>query len=87
MHHIIICSTHVPLTTNTQEKDYCKSTLPAVFRDIEKSGSKCVRRPMPPPLPAGELGFCPCLVPGTGTGLSAPLGYPTLKSMQVSFWG
>lgn len=40
-----------------------------------------MRVPPPPALPAGETGFRPELAPGTKTGLSNPLGFPTLKTM------
>lgn len=49
--------------------------------------SRCVERPPPPPLPPGGKGFVPSLVPGTRTGLQAPAGMPTLKSLQVGCKG
>lgn len=35
------------------------------------------------PLPDGEPGFAPSLVPGTTTGPGGPPGFPTLKSLHV----
>ena len=44
---------HVPLHTASEEKEFCKSTLPSSFRDVSRPLSRMVRRPPPQALPAG----------------------------------
>lgn len=61
----------------------CQSggSRPTVFHFVLGLQSSCTSAPPPPPLPPGEKGFKPELVPGTKTGVSNPLGFPTLKTM------
>ncbi|GFH21041.1 5'-3' exoribonuclease 1 [Haematococcus lacustris] len=68
---------------DSQEKEFCKTTMAQVFSDVIHPKSKLVTRPMPPPLPVGDRGFEPLICPGTTTGLYAPHGYPSLKSLTV----
>lgn len=58
----------------------CATTLPSHFASVTHCNSRLQRMPPPPPLPAGEAGFVPALVPGTRTVLP---GYPTLKNLSV----
>ncbi len=67
----------------SQEKSFCKSTLPHHFKDVVRCNSTAKARPAPPPLPAGERGFEPALVPGTKTGISTIPGFPTLRTLAV----
>lgn len=67
----------------SQEKSFCKSTLPHYFKDVVRCNSSAKARPAPPPLPAGERGFEPVLVKGTSTGASTIPGFPTLKTLAV----
>lgn len=67
----------------SQEKAFCKSTLPHHFKDVVHCNSSAKARPAPPPLPAGERGFEPALVAGTKTGISTIPGFPTLKTLAV----
>ncbi|BDA46451.1 5'-3' exoribonuclease 1 [Coccomyxa sp. Obi] len=59
----------------------CASTLPSHFASVTRCNSRLQRSPPPPPLPAGQRGFVPALVPGTRTVLP---GYPTLKNLSVT---
>lgn len=59
----------------------CASTLPSHFASVTRCNSRLQRAPPPPPLPAGQRGFLPALVPGTRTVLP---GYPTLKNLSVT---
>jgi len=67
----------------SQEKSFCKSTIPGHFNDVVRCNSSAKVRPAPPPLPAGERGFEPILVKGTSTGVSTIPGFPTLKTLAV----
>lgn len=59
----------------------CASTLASHFASVTRCNSRLQRSPPPPPLPAGQRGFVPALVPGTRTVLP---GYPTLKNLSVT---
>jgi len=67
----------------SQEREYCTSTLPKIFKDVHRPDSQLRKRPIPPALPAGSKGFVPALVPGTTTGIHSPPGFSTLKTMKV----
>ena len=67
------------------ETEFCQSTLPHKFADVRSSSSCCVKQPPAVPLLAEQLGFQPYPSAGTGTGLAAPSGFPTLKTMQVVY--
>ena len=47
------------------DRRYCASTLPNMFSSVDPCNSRCEARAPPPPLPDGQLGFVPELVPGT----------------------
>ncbi len=56
---------------------------PQIFKDVLNPDSQLRKRPIPPSLPVGSKGFVPTLVPGTTTGVHAPQGFSTLKTMKV----
>ncbi|MEW5297011.1 MAG: hypothetical protein WDW36_000248 [Sanguina aurantia] len=66
-----------------QNVEFCASTMPAVFRDLCSPCSRIIKHLPLAPLPDGVLGFEPELVAGTSTGLTSPLGFPTLRTLTV----
>lgn len=67
----------------SEETSFCQSTLPGRLPSVRSSRSRCESHGALPPLPVGEPGFEPRLVPGTKTGKEAPPGFPTLKTLEL----
>ena len=51
---------------------------------MRASHSRCVPHEPLPPLPEGEPGFLPQLVPGTVAGKGGPPGFPTVHTLQLT---
>lgn len=69
--------------SKSQEKSFCRSTLPHHYSDVVRCNSSAKSRPAPPPLPKDEKGFEPILVRGTKTGIATIAGFPTLRTLAV----
>lgn len=66
----------------SDEQNFCKSTVPKHFPSVTHSRSRCSWSPPPPPLNPGERGFLPVLAKGTITSQNTPPGYPTLRTLK-----
>lgn len=62
---------------------YCKSPFPEKFGDVSPCSTTVAIRPPFPPLPMGQHGFVPELVPGTRVKKGVTGGYPSLASLHV----
>jgi 5'-3' exoribonuclease 1 len=69
---------------HSTETSDCASTMPAAFASVARARSVAVAQAPPPPLPPGERGFTPMLVPGTKSGGAGPPGFPTLRTLAVT---
>ena len=69
---------------DSEEQAFCASTLPSRIPSVRTSHSRCVPHEPLPPLPDGEPGFLPQLVPGTVAGKGGPPGFPTLHTLQLT---
>lgn len=76
----ILVFSHAP--GNSDETEFCTSTLPAHFASVSAANSRAVSQAAPPPLPTGERGFVPQFVAGTKTGKSGPAGFPSLDTIK-----
>eukprot|EP00891_Asterochloris_glomerata_P000604 jgi/Astpho2/604/Aster-x0942 len=70
-------------TSAPDQSGYCASTLPSHFASVTHCNSRCIKAPPPGPLPLGERGFLPQVVPGTRVGAGGPAGFPTLKTLAL----
>ena len=78
----MVCS--LVCLAGSEEQTFCASTLPSRIPSVRASRSRCVPHEPLPPLPDGEPGFLPQLVPGTVAGKGGPPGFPTLRTLQLT---